>query len=445
MEEYYYISSENQFLKNSLWKIYGKKCFYCGRMIDINMLEVDHIIPKDRDKLVASDEKIEFQKYIKEIEFKGFKTDCVQNYLPSCGHCNKLKGNDFFTVANLRYFHEYTRKKGKKVIQEIEKLKYKKPPKEECKKNDELIQSSKKQENLFVSKQIIEGLNDSYYINGRGKVRIDAFLPVDFESELSCLILFEKQEISGCMFSFDEEKIQSLFFEGYGTGISSERNFIWYINNKEIALRLPYNRFVTDEETVKQLCDLTDDLYKEFHKRREELVNTVGGRLFEEVKPGRFKIIMLPKWIWNKMFDFAQSHDYMNGDGIWNTFSPINGIEKNMIRIYKNNSITDIKADVLVELTISNIGNENVNIIWNPGYTPYISEKMDGFNDVQKWTVEYTHDWIINEFIPYIFYLEEMKHKSLLKMVFRKDNNFDSFKKKFNVQEYNIISCKVDG
>lgn len=444
MTEYYYISHKDQCLRNSIWKVYGKKCFYCGRMLDLNTLEVDHIIPVKRENLVSNDENEALEKYIGDIEKDGFKTHCIQNYLPNCGHCNKQKNNDFFTVGNLRYFLDYAIKKQNKVIQEIEKLRYKKPAEEEGKQKDELIQRRQKEKDLIVDKQIIEGFNDSYYINGLGKVRLDAFLPVDFKSKLSCLIMFEQEGISDCMFSFDEEQIHSLFFEGYNTGISSERNFIWYINNKEIALKFPYNRFVTDEETVKQLCELTDDLYREFYKRKGQLVNTVGGRLFEEEEAGLFKMITLPRWIWLKMFNFAQSHDHAYGDGIWDTFYPINPMSENRIVIYKNHKI-DVEADVLVELIIRNAGYDNVDVIWKPGDTPHIYHKMEGFNNVQKWTVEYTYDWIINEFLPHIFYIEELEQENLLKKVFLKKQKYEIFKKTFDIRKYNIISCKMDG
>lgn len=436
------ISHKDQCLRNAIWKVYGKKCFYCGIMLDLNSLEIDHIIPTNRDDLVDNVEKLDLEEYIKSIEAKGFIINCLQNYLPSCGHCNKMKSNDFFTVGNLRYFHEHTSKKVSKVIEELEKLKYKKVSIVEARENESLIKERQNDESLVIDKQILEGLNTSYYVYGLGEVRLNAFLPVDFESKLSCLIMFKQKGISECMFSLDEDYIQSLFFDGYSTGINIDRKFIWYIKDDSIGLKLPYNRFTTDMKTVKQLCELTDDLYREFHKRKEQLVNVVGGRLFEEVGSGMFKLITLPKWIWYKMYDFAQKHDYAFGDSKWDIFYPTNYYSRDKIIIYKNHK-AEFDADVLVELVVKDSQYDYVEILWKAGYSPQI-DNLDGFNNVQKWTVEYTHDWIINEFLPYVFYKEEENKEHLLKNMFKKKIDFEVYKSQFDGRKYNIISGKIE-
>ena len=243
---------------------------------------------------------------------------------------------------------------------------------------------------------------------------MDAFLPMNFQASFSCLILFQQNGISECMFSFNGEDIINLFFDGYGTGISVERKFVWYIKENDIALKFPYNRFVTDKETVEQLCKIMDDLYDEYYKRKSQLENTVGGRYFEEVQSGSFKLMSLPKYIWLKMYDFAQNHDCYKRASKWYTFFPLNMLKRNRIRIYKNHKST-IKADVLVELIASNIDEDYIDILWEPGYTPYIHDEMEGFDDKHNWTVEYTHDWILYEWIPYIFYLEELDKSNWFK------------------------------
>ncbi|WP_434303994.1 hypothetical protein [Clostridium botulinum] len=109
-------------------------------------------------------------------------------------------------------------------------------------------------------------------------------------------------------FSFNEDEIVNLFFDRNRTNISLYRKFIWYIKGDDIALKLPHNRFVTDRETVEQLCKILDELYVEYDKRRDKLINTIGGRNFEEVCTGKFKLMTVPKEIWVKMYEFAQNH-----------------------------------------------------------------------------------------------------------------------------------------
>ncbi len=325
MNGYDYINKENQLLKNSIWKVYGKKCFYCGEMLNMHQLQIDHIIPENPEELAEGIDKRELLKYIDEINKNGFIKNCIKNYLPSCGHCNRQKNNKYFTVANLRYFHEQAWRRSSKVIKEIERMKYKKPNDLECKKNDKLIEKMKCIEDLNINKAVIDGSGDTYYVYGLGKVRVDAFLPTNFKTQISCLILFQESGICDCMFSFDEDEILKLFFDGKGKNISLDRKFIWYVNGEDIALKFPYNRFVTDRETVEQLCEILDDLYAEYDKRRNKHIDTVGGRSFEEVSTGKFKLMTLPKDIWFKMYEFAQNHDYYNKHDIeWDIFTPLN-------------------------------------------------------------------------------------------------------------------------
>lgn len=443
MNKFDYINKKNEPLRNAIWKVYNKKCFYCGQMIDMHQLEVDHIIPDKVEELVDNIENIELLTYIDEISKEGFIKDCIINYLPSCGHCNKQKNNKHFTIGNLRYFHEQTRRKANKVIAEIEKRKYRKPNNLECKIKDELIEKEKFDKELYRDKTITDGSKDTYYTFGLGKVRVDSFLPINFENQFSCLIIFKQKGISDCMFSFGAEEIIDLFFDGYRTGINLERKFIWYIKGQDIALRFPFNRFITDRETVDQLCKIMDDLYDEYHKRKSQIVNTVGGRHFEEVDAGTFKLLSLPRYIWFKMYDFAQKHDYYVGDNEWDTFSPLYLPKKNEIRIYKNHMST-IKADVLAELVVRNIDENYVDILWQPGYTNHIYDEMDGFDDVHKWTVEYTHDWVLYKWIPYIFYLEKLDKSNWIKKKVYREPTFDEYKKSFKGKQYNIISCKID-
>ena len=72
MNEYAYIKRENEILRNAIWKVYNKKCFYCGQMIDMHQLQIDYIIPEKPEKLVHNSEKMELHTYINSISKEGF-------------------------------------------------------------------------------------------------------------------------------------------------------------------------------------------------------------------------------------------------------------------------------------------------------------------------------------------------------------------------------------
>jgi 5-methylcytosine-specific restriction endonuclease McrA len=70
--------NQRRYKRNRRLKIYNKyqgRCAYCGKKININTFEIDHLIPKDQESHPSTSEN----NYI--------------NLLPSCKYCNNLKGN----------------------------------------------------------------------------------------------------------------------------------------------------------------------------------------------------------------------------------------------------------------------------------------------------------------------------------------------------------------
>ncbi len=432
MDGYTYIKKSDENLRNAIHRAYGKKCFYCGEKINMYQLEIDHIIPSS-DKDVPN--SIELQAYLRELKDKNFIKDCIANYLPSCGHCNNQKSSQFFTVGNLRYFHEQAHRHAEEVIRKMQQFKYA----DENPKNEGKIKELSEGKDYLFEKTILENPYSCAYAYGLGEVRVNAFLPVSIEEELSCLILFKQNGLSDCMFSFDQDSIKSYFFNGYKTEVTN-RNFIWYMDNNEVAIKLPHNRFISNLKTAEQLAIIFDDLYKEFDKRKSALLNTIGATYFEEVGKGEFTILSVPKYIWIAMVDFAQQHDHF-GDTEWDIFQPLNLTVKNHIKIYKNH-LNKNKADVLVELYVKDMSSSYVEIIWKPGHTHSL-RNMEGFNNEIKWKADYTHDWILNDFIPYIFYINTIDNKNIFQRVYKKKTLFEEFKINFNYRKHGIESLSL--
>lgn len=55
---------------------YDGHCAYCGKKLDYKDMQVDHLIPKQREH---------FKKYSEE------EINCFENYMPSCRRCNHYK------------------------------------------------------------------------------------------------------------------------------------------------------------------------------------------------------------------------------------------------------------------------------------------------------------------------------------------------------------------
>ncbi len=287
---------------------------------------------------------------------------------------------------------------------------------------------------LLKDEEVNESYPFSYYSYGTGKVRVDAYLPVKISDEISCLFTFGQDDISGCMLTLDERILKERFFIDYKKDIS-ERQFIAYIEENKVCIDFPNNRFITDMETANHIITIIDKLYDNYIKKKKEIHSLIGADYFLEGNKGKYKIIEMPKHIWKMLCDFSFKHDYFMGEGEWDIFNPQHGYSN--IMVYKNHKDISFKADIIVKLYKEDLEQDNIQIIWESGYTNSLKDN-EGFNNKQKWKVDYTHDWLIDKFIPYVLYLDYEKERTL----FRKMLTYDEFKKQLKLEQFGIKSLR---
>ena len=63
-------------LRLEVYNKYNGHCAYCGKKIDYKDMQVDHLIPYQRER---------FKKYTEE------EIECFENYMPACRRCNHYK------------------------------------------------------------------------------------------------------------------------------------------------------------------------------------------------------------------------------------------------------------------------------------------------------------------------------------------------------------------
>lgn len=310
---------------------------------------------------------------------------------------------------------------------------------------DSIIKKIKKIEedkSIYIDETLVEDQRICYYAYGLGKVRIDAYLPASIDNKMSCCILFQQTGLSDCMFSFDEDLIKSILFTDNDKRAIDDRKFIWYVDRDKVGIQFPNNRFVTDIETAQQLCILISRLYKFYSEKKQKLYSVIGATNFLEENRGEFKIIRMPIDIWTAMVDFAQEHDHLYGDTKWDIFYPLNLQLKDHIIIYKNH-LDSTKGDILAELYVKDTSGYYVDIIWKPGYTPLLS-KMDGFDNIIKWKANFTHDWILHEFVPYVIYLSTPDKRNIFERLYTNKVTFKQFKSTFRYSGYDIESLLIN-
>lgn len=62
--------------REAVYNKYSGHCAYCGKKIDYKDMQLDHLIPRQRERFKRCSEE--------EIE-------CFENYMPSCRRCNHYK------------------------------------------------------------------------------------------------------------------------------------------------------------------------------------------------------------------------------------------------------------------------------------------------------------------------------------------------------------------
>lgn len=288
------------------------------------------------------------------------------------------------------------------------------------------------EEELTIEETIIR---DGYgyltsYAYGLGKVRIDAFLPTNLKNELCCCILFSKKDIEGCMITFDEKEIIDILFDGNEKKLSLERRFIYFIDGNEVGISVKGMRFNVDYATAEQLCEILTSLEVAYLQEKNKILDVIGARNFKEIKRGEFLLLNIPKAIWIDMVDFAQQHDHYIGTGEWDMFHPLAFFNKDRIIIYKNH-LKKQKGDILAEIYVPNISENQVSVVWKAGYTTNLNE-MKGFDNIVKWKVDYTHDWLMRKFIPHI-----LRHYGYIKVPL-----FFVKKKEVDLHEFGIFSYR---
>jgi hypothetical protein len=86
--------------RTAIWLAYSKKCVYCGDLIQLRDLQIDHILPRSLNKDQAKLERLKIEYGLS----SGFQIDSVSNYLPTHGRCNLRKRDKIFDESSARYY-----------------------------------------------------------------------------------------------------------------------------------------------------------------------------------------------------------------------------------------------------------------------------------------------------------------------------------------------------
>lgn len=85
-------------VRQAVYDKYDGHCSYCGKKIEYKEMQLDHLIPKQRER---------FKRYSEE------EIECFDNYMPSCRRCNHYK-----RAHSLECFRQMIEEIPKKLIRD---------------------------------------------------------------------------------------------------------------------------------------------------------------------------------------------------------------------------------------------------------------------------------------------------------------------------------------
>lgn len=266
----------------------------------------------------------------------------------------------------------------------------------------DIISINKKSEELTTDKIILE---TGKYRYGKGDVCVDAFLPKSYKDRLTLMLNFRKKEVEDAWITFGQTDAQNILFSNANTEVTS-RKFVLYEHENKVWLQLLNVRFSVEHITAENLCYLLDDLKVEFDKCLDEQNELLGIKKFNRDEKGDIVLLEVPFSVWEAMFDFACERDYGLPNDKWNIFST-SSFFRDRIMICKNMN-EDAEGNVLAQLFCKRKYGTYVSIVWCPGFTA-LDNPCEKFDNKIKWKADYTHDWLMKEFIPRALFEKERK------------------------------------
>jgi 5-methylcytosine-specific restriction endonuclease McrA len=82
----------------AVYEKFGGHCAYCGKALEYKDMQLDHMIPRQRER---------FKRYTEE------QIECFENYMPACRRCNHYK-----RAHTLEYFRQLIEEIPKKLFRD---------------------------------------------------------------------------------------------------------------------------------------------------------------------------------------------------------------------------------------------------------------------------------------------------------------------------------------
>jgi hypothetical protein len=288
-------------------------------------------------------------------------------------------------------------------------------------------------------------ISNNYFLRKKGRVYCGAFIPNDFDFNISCLITFKLSNSKNVMIAPNEKTIIRDLFSGYKSEpYSSSRKWLIGKLENEFSIQIGHARLTVPAKVIIDLSDIFDDLFELYAlkiKKFEEQLKSISFPISKYYEEG-FKLIKIKRRLWHHIHKFAQEHGFRDNGGEWNIF----GYDNYFLRVNFKNKDFIWSGNIVIAPEVDDNYNtyksydDEIILVWNS----LADEKYDRKNNINKiLNIEETYKWLINKLIPeVIFNIENNNHKrSFFDKLLNRNQllTYDQFINVFDISKYIIF------
>lgn len=429
-------------LRVALFEEYDGRCFYEGTPIRFKDMHIDHIIPKsikDREMLETIGKELGLP--------HDFNVNSLYNLVPCSPNSNLCKNKSVYPIHYLeKLILDTSSKKVGKIKQRIQNLSQNyKDDKQFTKllarlreydnkeKLEELYNELANEKPFDIYRKVNKTVDFYKFERSLCNVKLSGNLPFYPNLEGSCLITFSNLRLRDCMITLNHSQIMDTLFEGAKTKLEHKlRKYILHvkeINPDVYYVDLGNTRLPLEKKEVEQLVEIIDDFYEIYMEESRDLYQFFRKDVFNNSNDkNRLRLFQIDRQTWFMILNFCRQFDYDKGDSEWHIFDATGSTikvydkSKREFRLFVHAEIEHI--DFLIS------SQERVWVVWTDEF--FLSKKLSDFEQNNHWSPEFAYRWLIEEFIPYVFYFNSNTKAKR----FGKKLTFDEFKRIYNINNY---------
>jgi hypothetical protein len=434
-------------VRQAIWEVYYRRCYYSDVSIKIHELQLDHVIP-----LHLLKKPKELQKTLKQFKLPAdFRVKSILNVVPCLPKENSRKGKDILPNTTL-ILNDIKRKLKNVETRYIQLLKEDNEAKSLSLYKKAIKTSNTKPEELHdflmdtkpVYDELESYLNDFHYAHyscSTKRVFLNGILPKPSTEVASCCVNFKSLELRDLMFTINEHDVFELAKPEH-----KKRTLEIQPNPKhdpELAGTAFFifngvNFFLNIDE-IHQFYDLINRYCEKVKIHRKLVHEYYGGENFEYSRPvDGYRLGKINRNLWRLMMKFAKKFDFDKGNSKWHMLDARN----NAFMVTTNKTCQKYNSGFHTMLVPEQITDHfyqdfrypdnDMWIVWRKK-EPHVRNGAKSYSVKDKWNASVTFDWLTKEYIPYLVWYYETKKK--VKFL-RYRYSFDRFKNEFDVSSY---------